>query len=337
MSKPIKIAQIGIGHNHGDATMEGLRRFPEQFEVVAVAEDNADWVARRKGLAVYQGLTWMPEAAVLDIPGLEAVCVEKDVPHLDEVVRRCVERGLHVRMDKPAGEDYATFAESVELARRQNLAFQVAYMYRYNPYIARCVEMVRSGELGDIFEIDAQMSSTHPAAYRDWLGQYAGGDMYIFGSHLIDLVVCMLGETDKVTPYLYNSFPEVSRCVDNALAVLEYPRATCTIRCTSMEANGYYRRQLVVCGTKGTVEIKPLEKPTRMSIAMAEPFRGAEIHTNSHPDSRQYIELAPNGQRYDAQLLDFAKVVRGEKENDYGYDHELATHRVTLRACGIKC
>ncbi len=334
MHKPIKIAQIGIGHNHGDATMEALRRFPEHFDVVAVAEDDAAWRAKRKDLPVYEGLRWMAEDEVLLIPGLEAVCVEKDVPDLIRVVKKCVERGLHVRMDKPTGEGYAEFEACVRLAQRKNLAFQVAYMYRYNPYIAHCMEMVETGALGEIFEIDAQMSSTHPAPYRDWLGQYQGGDMYIFGSHLIDLIVCMLGEPERVTPFLYNSFPEVSHCVDNGLAVLEYPRATCTVRCTSMEANGYYRRQLVVCGTKGTVEIKPLERPTKMSIAMAEPFCGNEIHTNGHADARRFIELASNGKRYDAQLLDFARIVRGEGQTKYGYEHELAVHRTTLRACG---
>lgn len=333
--KPIKIAQLGIGHNHGDACMETLRRFPDLFEVVGVAEDDPVWYEKRKGLKVYEGLRWMTEEELLNEPGLEAVAVETDVPRLNAAAQRCLDRGLHVRMDKPGGEDIASFEKLVKTAEEKQLAFQVAYMYRYNPYIARAIEMVRSGELGEIFEIDAQMSSQHPKVYRDWLSQYQGGDMYIFGSHLIDLIICMLGAPTRVTPYLYNSFPEVSKCVDNALAVLEYPRATCTVRCTSMEANGYYRRQLVVCGTKGTIEIKPLENPTIMSVAYAEEFRPGEIHTNGHPDSRQFIELPSNGKRYDEQIRDFARVVRGECPAKYDYQHELLVQKVVLQACGI--
>ncbi len=335
MFSPIRIAQIGIGHNHGDATMNTLRRFPEYFQVAAVAEDDKAWFEKRKGLKPYQDLRWMSEDEILDIPGLEAVCVETDVPRLNTIVSKCVQRGLHVHMDKPGGEDYAGFEASVRLAQRKNLIFQVAYMYRYNPYIARLMEMVKAGELGEIFEIDAQMSTTHSIPYRQWLSQYKGGDMYIFGSHLIDLVVCMLGETDKVAAFNHNSFPEEARCVDNGLAVLEYERATCTIRATSMEANGYYRRQLVVCGGKGTVEIKPLEMPTRMSVAYTEPFKAGEIHTNGHPDARKFLEVPSNGQRYDAQLVDFARIIRGEHPNPFDYDHELKTQRVTLRACGF--
>jgi hypothetical protein len=36
----IRIGQIGIGHNHGEAKMKTARRFPEVFEVVGYAEAN---------------------------------------------------------------------------------------------------------------------------------------------------------------------------------------------------------------------------------------------------------------------------------------------------------
>ena len=328
--KPVKIAQIGIGHNHADATMATLRRFPQFFEVVGIAEDDPAWFARRRALPCYEGLAFQSEAGLLATPGLEAVCIEKDVPDGLATALRCARLGLHVHMDKPGGEDYAGFRELVETQRRAGKAFQMAYMYRYNPAIRRCLDMARSGELGDIFEIDCQMSTTHSADYRRWLANFKGGDMYIFGSHLIDLVVWMMGEPDKVVPLNMNSFPEEARCIDNGLAVLQYPRATCTVRTTSLEANGYHRRQLVVCGTRGTVEIKPMENPTKMSVA----WRASSGGPGS-PDSREWIDLPDFGGRYDAQLADFARVVRGETANPFGYDHELAVERTLLRACGI--
>ncbi|MBQ3080158.1 MAG: Gfo/Idh/MocA family oxidoreductase [Clostridia bacterium] len=334
--KPIKIAQIGIGHNHAEAAMRTMRKFPEYFEIVGVAEDDPVWYEKRKDWAPYQGIKFMTEDELLSTPGLEAVCVEKDVPNNEAMALKCAKMGLHIRMDKPGGEDHEMFKQIVELQRKNNKAFQMAYMYRYNPYIKKCLDMVRSGEIGEIFEIDCQMSSTHPAVYRDWLSNFKGGDMYIFGSHLIDLIVCMMGEPERVVSFNKNSFPEVSKCVDNGLSVLEYPRASCTVRTTSMEANGYYRRQLVVCGTNGTIEIKPLERPTIMSIAMQEPFVGNEIHTNGHPDSRKYIDAPIEEDRYDAQMIDFARVVRGEVKPEFDYDYELMVNRTVLRACGIE-
>ena len=333
--KPVKIAQIGIGHNHADATMFTLRKFPEYFDVVGVAEDDAKWYERRHGLKPYEGLRFMGEEELLATPGLEAVCVEKDVPDNEAAALRCARLGLHIHMDKPGGEDWDGFRELVEMQRKGGNAFQMAYMYRYNPAIRQCLDMARSGQLGDIFEIDCQMSTSHSDGYRRWLSNFKGGDMYIFGSHLIDLVVCMLGEPEKVVPLNMNSFPEVAACVDNGLAVLQYKRATCTVRTTSMEANGYHRRQLVVCGTKGTVEIKPMENPTKMSVAWSRPFSPGSFSQAGAPDNREWIDVPDFGGRYDAQLIDFARVVRGEIENPFGYDHELAVERTVLRACGI--
>ena len=40
--------------------------------------------------------------------------------------------------------------------------------------------------------------------------------------------------------------------------------------------------------------------------------------------------------RYDEQILDFARFVRGEQENPFGYDHELLIHKATLAASGFE-
>lgn len=41
--KKLKIGQIGIGHNHGEAKMLAVRKFPKLFEVVGYAEENEEW------------------------------------------------------------------------------------------------------------------------------------------------------------------------------------------------------------------------------------------------------------------------------------------------------
>jgi len=38
----IKIGQIGIGHSHAEGKMSCVRKFPEVFEVVGVAEENPE-------------------------------------------------------------------------------------------------------------------------------------------------------------------------------------------------------------------------------------------------------------------------------------------------------
>ena len=326
----IKVAQYGIGHNHGSEKMKAFRRFPEYFEVVGVCEPDERWRKERGQLDAYEGLPWLTEEELFAIPGLQAVCVEPDVPALNRVARMCIDHGLHIHMDKPAGENLQEYKELLEEARRQKLVVQLGYMYRYNPVIQFCMEKVKNGELGEIFEIDSAMSTWHSPAYRQWLSQYKGGTMYIFGCHLIDLIIKMMGSPDKVHSYLRKVSPEEADAVDNGLAVLEYPKATCTVRIASQESNGYGRRQLVICGTKGTIEVKPLERPTKVTLAFHEQIK------NHYSNTCEEVNIPITMDRYDQQIIDFGRMIRGEMENPFDYDHEYAVQRTTLQACGFE-
>ena len=39
--------------------------------------------------------------------------------------------------------------------------------------------------------------------------------------------------------------------------------------------------------------------------------------------------------RYLPMMLDFAEIVRGEKENPYTYDYELELYKAVLKCCGV--
>ena len=329
MNRRIKIAQIGIGHNHASEKMRTVRALPDLFDVVGVCEPDPAWRASRGGLDVYQGLSWLEEETLLDTPGLEAVMVETDVWNLTSTARRCIDRGLHVHLDKPGGEDLAEFTALLEQARMRRLVLQLAYMYRYNPAITYAREQIRRGELGELFAVDAVMSTEHPREYREWLKHFKGGTMYIFGCHLIDLVIGFLGQPLRVIPYLKQTGDEGVEVPDTTLAVLEYPRGISTVRVSSVEVNGFGRRQVVILGTRGSIEIKPIERPTAVTFARS-------VGGNVYCDRKEVVELPPLKGRYDDLMLDFAQCVRGEKGNPFGYDHDLLIHKATLMASGFE-
>ena len=100
------------------------------------------------------------------------------------------------------------------------------------------------------------------------------------------------------------------------MAVLEYPKATAVVRSAMVEIEGGARRQFVVCGTKGTYDIRPLEPP-KVRVAL-DAVRG---------DLRkgyQDLALPKSGGRYDGEFADLAKVIRGEKEFAFTPEHDLA-------------
>ncbi len=74
-------------------------------------------------------------------------------------------------------------------------------MYRSNPAIGLCFRALREGWLGEVLEAHAVMSQFDGDPYRRFLAGYPGGAMFNFGSHLIDLVVAMLGRPENVVAF----------------------------------------------------------------------------------------------------------------------------------------
>ncbi len=326
--KKIKIGQIGIGHNHGEGKMLAVQKFPELFEVVGYAEENEEWIKKRENLDCYKDLKRMSEDELID--KCDVIVVETDIWDLTKTAQKCIDKGKHVHIDKPASGTLDEFAHLLSVAKEKNLVVQLGYMYRYNFAMKKCMEMIKSGELGEIYQIDAEMSTYHTGEYRQWLKHFKGGSMYIFGSHLVDLIVSILGEPDKVTPFIKQTgFNEVYSD-DNCFAVLEYEKAIAKITNLSVEVNGWGMRRFAVMGSKGTVELKPIELDVKMTKSTVDIAKSA--YMNMYEDIE--VDDVPTLSRYDEMINDLYLSVTGKKENPYSYEHELAVQRTLYRITG---
>ena len=164
MMKRIKVGQIGIGHNHGEPKLLAVRKFPELFEVVGYAEENERWVEKRGKNKGYEGLPRLSGAEVIERS--DAVLIECDVWDLTKYARMCVDAGKHIHMDKPASGTLEEYGELLRIAKEKNLVVQLGYMYRYNPAVLKCFEHLKNGDLGEIYSINAEMSTFHPVHYK---------------------------------------------------------------------------------------------------------------------------------------------------------------------------
>ena len=318
----IKIGQIGIGHNHGEAKMKTVRKFPELFEIVGYAEENPRWIEKRGELVGYEGLPRMTVEEVIEKS--DAVLIESDVWDLTKYAKMCVEAGKHIHMDKPVGSSLDEYKYILDTAKAKDLVFQLGYMYRYNPAVLQCFENIKNGDLGEIYSINAEMSTFHKPEYKRWLTNFGGGIMYILGSHLVDLVVYMMGEPKKITTFLKHTGADGIDLEDNNLAVLEYDKALARIFVSSVEVNGFGRRQFVVSGSKGTVNICPLERPITMT------YSDTSIADKTYEDRKITIPFADHTAdgRYDEMMQDFYAYIQGQKENPFTYQHDYLVQKV---------
>ena len=325
-AKPwLRIGQIGTGHAHADGKLAALRRSPD-FDVVGVVEPDDQLRRAAEKRKDYQGIRWMTEEELLNTPGLRAVAVETEVKDLLAVGTRCVQAGLHLHLDKPAGESLAAFKRLLDEATRRQLTVQLGYMFRYNPAFQLCFQAAREGWLGRVFSIEAAMSKASPAAERAKLLPYRGGTMFELGCHVIDAAVTLLGKPTHVTAHARHAGAYPDTLLDHQIATLEYDHALVTVRSALIEVSGNARRQFTVCGDAGTLEIRPLEPPAvRLTLAQA---RG------DYKKGAQDVKVASRP-RYEADFADLAQVIRGEEPFAWKPAHDLAVQETILRASGL--
>ena len=174
------------------------------------------------------------------------------------------------------------------------------------------------------------MSTRHDDKYREWLNNFPGGNMYIFGSHLVDLIILLLGEPKKVESNIVSSNIRGVNSPDITSASLIYENAIARVFVSSVECNGWGRRCLSIAGSEGTLEIRPLEVPVRARIAKR--GDGPEYFADYAKDI-PCIQL-PDDCRYDEMLRDFYDFIINGKKNPYSYEHEFAVQRTLLKIVG---
>jgi predicted dehydrogenase len=334
VARMLKIGQIGMAHDHASGKMSCVRKFPNIFQVVGVAEENPDVLRRCGSQACYRDIPVMSVDELLSIHGLDAVMVETDELSLVHTAGKCIDASIHVHIDKPPGASVEDFARLLADAKRKRLIVQLAYMYRYNPAVQYCLQAVRSGKLGEIFRVQAIMNTYHPLEKRAWMKAFPGGNMFYLGCHMVDLVYLMMGVPEKIIPLNRCTLFDGVDVTDIGFAVFEYKHGIATAEACSNDVNGYGRRSLLVCGSKGTIEIRPLESnyngQPQLTLSLREMTEGRH-----YTDCKCVIPLPPMTGRYDAMMLDFARLIIEGRENQFGYDYELAVHKGVLAACGL--
>ena len=327
--KKIRIAQIGTSqYSHGNSIWNSFLKQSDLFEVVGYAFPENEREKFPRQAEAFAGHREMTVEEILSDPTVEAVAVETEEIYLTKYAQMVADAGKHLHMEKPGGTDLAAFRRLIATLKEKNLAFTTGYMYRFNPKVREVLSRIEKGEFGKIYSVEAHMSCIHSDEWRRWLSNFPGGMLFFLGCHLIDLIYRIMGEPLEVIPLSTSTHFRDVHTEDFGMAVFRYPNGVSFAKTCDVEKGGFLRRQLVVAGEKGTVEILPLEafaeggQYTVMRENFTDEWAGGWVTSQSEVHDR-----------YDDMMKNFAEIVRG-KENPYPYDYELGLYELLLRACG---
>ena len=325
----IKLAQYGTKHGHAAGKLRAMQTNAE-VEVVGVFEPDERQREEMAQSDSYAGVYWFEsEAAMLGDASIVGIASEganvESLAQTEAIVRA----GKHVWYDKPAGENWAGWQRVIALAREQELLVQMGYMFRYHAGYCKIAEWVHSGLLGDVFAVRAHMSTSLGKAQKEKVSVHCGGVFYDLSSHQLDQIVWLLGRPVRVTPFMRNDMREVEGFTDNGVGIFEFERAIAIVDIAAMEPRPNARR-FEVYGAKGSAILDPMEPAENIRLCL-------DAARDGYDAGVQFVEVAPQSRQdlYALELEAFLAAIRGMREADRSYDHELLVQETVLRGTGL--
>lgn len=134
-------------------------------------------------------------AALLADAEVQAVYIATPHPSHAEWAVAAAEAGKHILCEKPIGLNHAEAMTVVEAARRNGVFLMEAYMYRCHPQIARLVELIRGGAIGEVRAIQVAFSfdSAPDPASRLHSQALGGGGILDVGGYPVSLARLVAG------------------------------------------------------------------------------------------------------------------------------------------------
>lgn len=200
----LRCALVGTGNWTASALLPALRSdggVDVAACVGATLEEGQLFARAHDVRAAYSNLDAMLAAEKLDV----AVIATPDHLHAAQV-KALMDAGVAVYCEKPLSNDPGSAHALVALQRSAGTPATVGYSFRFNPAIQALKADLDAGKFGEIWliELAEHNPQFHPAGGKpmNWKGdptQAAGGALFEYGSHVIDMGAWLLGPIARVS------------------------------------------------------------------------------------------------------------------------------------------
>jgi predicted dehydrogenase len=150
----MSIARVGvIGSGYWGPNL--IRNFVEMpgSEVVVVSDLNDQRLAQIQ--TRYPHIKTTRDYRDLFSLDLQAVIIATPPASHYPIAKACLEQGLHALVEKPLTLNSAHAEELIQIAEARGLTLMVGHTFVYNPAVLALKELIDSGELGDIYYLNA--------------------------------------------------------------------------------------------------------------------------------------------------------------------------------------
>ena len=310
---PIRLAVLG-GGIMGRQIAEAARR-TGRFEIGAVAETDA---ARGEAFArQFGGRAFTDIATLFGEAEIDAAYVA--LPH-DLHLSACemaAAAGAHVLIDKPLCNTAAEAERISELAADSDRVWMTGLSYRFRSEWRRAAEIIRSGELGDVYFVSDVIAEAAPVM-PDWYWRTAsgGGVLQLQSHHCFDRIGWLLDSEPRTVACRVVRLPREETERAAQVAVTYDNGAVAEIALSfGMKYGPWGRALFVVQGVEGALQIDAQQRT--LTIAGPDGVR-SEHHSTDDWMARE--------------VGDFADAIDGKGEPFPGVAEGVAALRGALAA-----
>jgi scyllo-inositol 2-dehydrogenase (NADP+) len=248
---PIRVGITGLGRSGWGIHADALADLAEQFAVTAVCDPNP---ARQEQAQKRFGCRAYMECADLtadDEVELVVVATPSQL-HLSDTTM-ALRAGKHVLVEKPMGKDLAEVNEMIAVAYATDQILTVHQNYRYAADFIKIREIIDSGVLGRIIQINIAI---HQFQRRwDWqtLKRYGGGILNNHGAHAVDWALLLIDDPDPEVFCHMEATPLYAGDADSHVKLLLRPKNGPLVDIELTHACAYPQARWLMMGTQGSL------------------------------------------------------------------------------------
>ncbi len=271
-SAPLKVAIIGCG-DRGMGIMSVMKELPEMFTITSICDildfrlaqasayiQNAEKLRTKNYLEVMQ-------SDVADV-----VVIATSLNSHYEIAVAALKAGKHIYLEKTMTWSAKEALQLVQLAKQYpQQILLVGHQYRYTPLYFKVKEMIQSGYLGDVTQIDCRWDRNWnwrrpvPEGYTDqqvnWrmYKKYSGGLVAELLSHQIDFINWAFNtHPDSIMGTGgIDHFADGRETYDNVQVLLRYEKNGMIGNFGATCANAHEGYIFKIKGTRGMVSLLP--------------------------------------------------------------------------------
>ena len=258
------------------------------------------------------------EKMIKEVPLDGVMILVPNAYHFD-LVKYCIEKGIHVFVEKPFTLSYKDSKYLVDLAKINNVKGQVGYVNRFNPVFQRVKKLLDQNIIGEVSNYVNRMTGgvILKESSKGWRNDYkkGGGCLFDYGPHCFDLSSYFFGTDVEVQSSVLKKV--FSTAVDDMVyATLLHNNKIVGFNYINW-SDGSVRKatnNIEITGSKGKI----LASKQELSIFLTDANKELNLEkgwnqmyvTDENMDVPYYLR----GEDFSRQLIEFSDLLNGKIE-----------------------